>query len=62
MSANTVELDEYVLVDLRASYRALRAAWSCTAGWRTCSTKQYETTRRYGTPGRGVYAGFRVEF
>lgn len=59
--ANAVELDEYVLVDLRASYRASDSL-ELYGRLENLFDEQYETTRRYGTPGRGVYAGFRVEF
>lgn len=59
--ANAVELDEYVLVDLRASYRASDSL-ELYGRLENLFDEQYETTRRYGTPGRGVYAGLRVEF
>jgi vitamin B12 transporter len=59
--ANAVELDEYVLVDLRASYRA-SGSLELYGRLENLFDEQYETTRRYGTAGRGVYAGVRVEF
>lgn len=60
-AANTVVLDDYVLVDVRASYEI-------SQGWEICGRvenlldEEYETARRYGSLGRGVYAGFRAEF
>lgn len=59
--ANRFELDEYVLVDVRASYQA-SASLEIYGRVENLFDEQYETTRRYGTLGRGVYAGFRVAF
>jgi vitamin B12 transporter len=60
-AANRVELDEYLLVDLRASYQASDSL-EIYGRVENLFDEQYETTRFYGTLGRGVYAGFRAEF
>ncbi|MGE0438814.1 MAG: TonB-dependent receptor [Steroidobacteraceae bacterium] len=58
-AGNTFELEEYTLVDIRASYR-----WSQTVEVygrvENLLDEQYETIRRYGTPGRAAYVGVRV--
>lgn len=59
--ANRLELDEYVLVDLRASYRASESL-EIYGRVENLFDEHYETTRRYGALGRGIYAGFRVGF
>ena len=59
--ANATELDEYVVVDLRASYQASERL-EIHGRVENLLDEQYETTFRYGTPGRGVYAGLRMEF
>jgi vitamin B12 transporter len=59
--ANNVELDSYVLVDVRASYE-LSPGWEIYGRVENLLDEEYETARRYGSPGSGVYAGFRAEF
>lgn len=59
--ANTVVLDSYVLVDLRASYE-VSPGWELYGRVENLLDEEYETARRYGSMGRGVYAGFRAEF
>jgi vitamin B12 transporter len=59
--ANNVELDSYVLVDVRASYE-VSPGWEIYGRVENLLDEEYETARRYGSPGRGVYAGFRTEF
>jgi len=60
-AANTVELDSYVLLDLRASYE-ISQGWEIYGRVENLLDEEYQTARRYGQPGRGVYAGFRAEF
>jgi vitamin B12 transporter len=60
-AANRVELDEYLLVDVRASYQASDSL-EIYGRVENLFDEHYETTRLYGTLGRGVYAGFRAEF
>ncbi len=54
--ANTVELDAYMLVDLRAAYQ-VRETWRSTAGSRTCSTRSTRPSRATALPAAAVYAG-----
>jgi vitamin B12 transporter len=60
-ASNTVVLDDYVLVDLRASYE-LTGGWEIYGRVENLLDEEYETARRYGSIGRGIYAGFRAEF
>lgn len=59
--ANTVALDEYLLIDLRASYQASDSV-QLFGRVENMFDEQYETSGGYGSLGRGVYAGFRVDF
>lgn len=60
-AANRLELEEYVLVDFRTSYQ-LSEKLELYGRVENLLDEEYETTRRYGTVGRGVYAGFHAEF
>lgn len=59
--ANTVRLDEYTLVDLRAEY-ALNEGTQIYARLENALDEDYETARRYGSLGRGAFAGVRIAF
>lgn len=60
-SANTTVLDEYVLVDLRATY-ALTRSLEVFARLENAFDEEYRTAALYGSIGRGVFAGIRQTF
>lgn len=60
-AANTFELDAYTLVDLRAAYE-YSPALQIYGRIENLFDENYETTRRYGSIGRGGFAGFRWSF
>jgi len=60
-AANTVVMDGYTVVDLRASY-ALRDNFELFGRLENAFDQDYETIARYGTPGRGVFVGVRQTF
>ena len=55
----SVPLDGYVLVDLRASY-PIGERFALTARIENLFDERYQTAARYGQPGRAAYAGLRV--
>lgn len=59
--ANTVKLDEYVLVDLRASY-PLTAGIDLFGRVENLFDEDYQTVATYGTAGRSAYVGVRWAF
>lgn len=58
---NSTELDDYVLVDLRASYPVF-AGIEVYGRIENLFNEQYQTVANYGTPGRSAYAGVRWAF
>jgi len=60
-ASNTVVVDGYTVVDVRASY-ALRADLELFGRIENAFDEEYETIARYGTPGRGVFVGVRQTF
>ena len=60
-AANSVVLDGYTVVDLRAAYE-FSPELQIYGRVENISDEQYETTRRYGSIGRGAFAGFRWNF
>jgi len=60
-AANRVILDAYTLVDLRAAYQ-FSPELELYGRIENLSDEDYETTRRYGSLGRGAFAGFRWSF
>jgi vitamin B12 transporter len=60
-AANTFVLDDYVLVDLRAAYSVSKQL-EVYGRIENLLDQDYETTRRYGSIGRGGYVGFRQSF
>lgn len=59
--ANSFVLDGYTLVDLRAAYDV--SEWLQVYGRvENLLDEEYQTTRRYGSLGRGVFAGVRWNF
>jgi vitamin B12 transporter len=60
-AANTTKLDAYTLLDLRASY-PLTDAIEVYGRVENATDRSYETTRNYGSPGRGAYLGVRATF
>ncbi|UYY59208.1 TonB-dependent receptor plug domain-containing protein [Sphingomonas sp. S2-65] len=60
-AANTTELDGYTLVDLRAELPVTEQV-KLFARVENLFDEEYQTTYRYGTLGRSVYAGFRGRF
>jgi vitamin B12 transporter len=60
-AANTVPLESYTLVDLRAAYR-LRDGVELFGRVENALDQHYEDVRLYGTPGRGAFAGVRARF
>jgi vitamin B12 transporter len=60
-ASNTVVVDGYTVVDLRASY-ALRDDLELFGRIENAFDEEYETIARYGTPGRGVFVGVRQTF
>ncbi|MEG3166008.1 TonB-dependent receptor [Sphingomonas sp. PB2P19] len=60
-AANTTRLDAYTLVDLRAEL-PLSSEVRLFARAENLFDEQYQTTYRYGTLGRSIYAGLRGRF
>lgn len=60
-AANTFELDAYTLVDLRAAYD-YSPALQIYGRIENLLDEDYATARRYGSVGRGGFAGFRWSF
>jgi vitamin B12 transporter len=60
-AANTVVLDAYTVVDLRAAF-ALRDNLELFGRLENAFDEEYETIARYGTTGRGVFVGVRQTF
>lgn len=60
-AANTVRLDDYNLVDLRAEM-AFAKGFSLFGRVENLFDEEYMTADRYGTLGRSVYAGMRARF
>ena len=60
-AANTVVVDGYTVVDLRAAYQ-LREKFELYGRLENAFDEEYETIARYGTPGRGVFVGVRQSF
>lgn len=58
---NSVRLDDYVLVDLRASY-PLIAGIDLFGRVENIFNEDYQTVAGYGTPGRSAYVGVRWGF
>ena len=59
--ANNVRLDDYWLVDLRASY-PVTAGIDLFGRVENLFDEEYETVADYGTPGRSAYVGVRWAF
>ena len=60
-AANSYVLQSYTLLDLRASY-PVNENLELYGRVENALDDDYETTRNYGSPGRGVYAGVRARF
>jgi vitamin B12 transporter len=60
-AANTVVLESYTVVDLRAAY-ALRDNLELFGRLENAFDEEYQTIARYGTIGRGVFVGVRQNF
>jgi vitamin B12 transporter len=60
-AANTVLLDSYTVVDLRAAF-ALRDNLELYGRLENAFDEEYETIARYGTPGRAMFVGVRQSF
>ncbi|WP_312163828.1 TonB-dependent receptor domain-containing protein [Phenylobacterium sp.] len=60
-AANSYVLQSYTLLDLRASY-PLNDTFELYGRVENAFDDDYETTRNYGSPGRGLYAGVRARF
>ncbi|OYX19043.1 MAG: TonB-dependent receptor [Brevundimonas diminuta] len=58
---NTVKVDAYTLVDLRASY-PINDALEVYGRIENAFDEDYQTVLNYGAPGRGVFGGVRVRF
>lgn len=59
--ANTVVMDAYSLVDLRASWQVSDTI-ELYGRVENLTDEDYETARGYGTPGRGAFVGVRARF
>lgn len=59
--ANTVKVDSYTLVDLRASY-PINDTLEVYGRIENAFDEDYQTVLNYGAPGRGVFGGVRVRF
>ena len=55
---NTFELEAYTTLDLHADYKLSRN-WTVQTQLRNLGDEQYETTRGYNQPGRGVFVTLR---
>jgi len=60
-AANTNVLQSYALLDLRASY-PVNDTFELYGRVENALDEDYETTRNYGSPGRGAYVGVRARF
>ncbi|MDO9430934.1 MAG: TonB-dependent receptor, partial [Phenylobacterium sp.] len=60
-AANSYVLQSYTLVDLRASY-PVNETFEVYGRVENAFDDSYETTRNYGSPGRGAYVGVRAKF
>jgi vitamin B12 transporter len=60
-AANTVVVDAYTVVDLRAAF-VLRDNLEFFGRLENALDEEYETIARYGTPGRGLFVGVRQSF
>lgn len=58
-AANTVRLDGYVLVDLRAAFEVVRGV-EVYGRIENLFDERYQTVANYGTAGRAAYAGVRL--
>jgi len=58
---NTVKVDAYTLVDLRASY-PINDALEVYGRIENAFDEDYQTVLNYGAPGQGVFGGVRVRF
>ncbi len=58
---NTVKVDAYTLVDLRASY-PINDTLEVYGRIENAFDEDYQTVLNYGAPGRGVFGGVRVRF
>jgi vitamin B12 transporter len=56
-----VPLDDYVLLDAKVSYKPTEATEIYVRGENLLNQK-YEVVKGYGTPGFGVFAGFKATF
>lgn len=59
--ANTVKVDAYTLVDLRASY-PINDNLEVYGRIENAFDEDYQTVLNYGAPGQGVFGGVRVRF
>jgi vitamin B12 transporter len=60
-ASNTVALDSYTVVDLRAAF-AFRDDLEMYGRLENAFDEEYETIARYGTPGRALFVGVRQSF
>ena len=60
-AGNTITLQDYTLVDLRASWQ-INETVELYGRIENLFDKAYVTTNNYGTPGRGAFAGVRAKF
>lgn len=60
-ASNATRLEPYTLVDLRASY-PLNDTVEVYGRVENVGDERYETTRNYGTAGRGAFVGVRARF
>src|SRR5687768_131476 len=60
-AANTVVVDSYTVVDLRAGF-AFRDNLEVYGRLENAFDEEYETIARYGTPGRAMFVGVRQSF
>lgn len=60
-ATNTNVLQSYTLLDLRASY-PVNETFELYGRVENALDEDYETTRNYGSPGRGAYVGVRARF
>ena len=60
-AANSVRLEGYTLVDLRASY-PINDTLEVYGRVENAGDETYETSRGYGVAGRGTFVGVRARF
>ena len=60
-ASNTVALDSYTVVDLRAAF-VFRDDLELYGRLENAFDEEYETIARYGTPGRALFVGVRQSF